>query len=124
MLAIDVVLLVVASVSFFLVAKLLAFHMYIKSKNMSTYDYILQQRDKRNKVNPGSHKDAALLKKARVNPRPDLLEGSEESREGVNVTANITLEVSKEQLEETQRLAGENGKAPRNGSRLLPGTSV
>lgn len=111
MLSINITVLVVASIAFFLLGKLLAFHMYIKSKGMSTYDYILQQRAKHNKIGPGSLKDSALMRKPRLNAQADVLEGSEDSREGVNVIGNITQEISKEQLAEIQRLSDEDSRA-------------
>lgn len=74
------------------------FHIYIKTKGMTTYQYILNKRGQ-NKVIPGNSKDLLLLKKARPEHNVDK-EDIEESREAVNITSSLAIDGSKENTRE------------------------
>lgn len=86
MVAINASLLGLMAIAFFLLFRLLLFHLYIKAKGMTTYQYILKQRAD-NKVTPNSTKDLVVLKKLRGDQDPNHV--GDESREAVNITSSL-----------------------------------
>ena len=95
MLGINVSLLVVSAIAFFLLFRLLVFHIYIKTKGMSTYQYILQNRGKDSKVTPVTTKDTAVLRKTRLDHSIEI-QAADDSRDAVNITGGISHHMSKD----------------------------
>lgn len=104
--AINGSLLVPTAISFFLLVKLFIFHIYIRVKGISTYDYILQNRNGNNKVGPKTAKDNNLLKKIKQNHAIEIRGAIDDSREAVNISGTVPMDsnISKEHTRDQDRL--------------------
>lgn len=112
MVSIDSILIAVLAVAFFLLFRLLLFHIYIKSKGMTTYQYILRQRDI-NKVGQIQTpvKETGLLKRMRTDRFDEESPNNiniDESRQAININATIDSDIQKEHTRELTSLRKEN----------------
>lgn len=93
--SIDACVLGVLAVAFFLLFRLLLFHVYIRYKGLTTYQYILKTRSQ-NKVSPGQTKEQILLKKVRLDVSGEERDAVDDSRAAVNLNDSLIAEGCKE----------------------------